>query len=71
MKLGKLTFSGKNLVLGLLISLVAVPAHTEDDFSPFVSKDGDISFPEGFRSSMVHLGSWFVPFTMFIPKKNQ
>jgi len=61
MKLGKLTFSGKNLVLGLLISLVAVPAHTEDDFSPFVSKDGDISFPEGFRSSMVHLGSWFVP----------
>ncbi|MGI9271940.1 MAG: cytochrome P460 family protein [Woeseiaceae bacterium] len=33
----------------------------DDSFSPYVDADGNISFPEGFRTSMVHLGSWFVP----------
>jgi len=32
-----------------------------DEFSPYVDGDGNISFPEDFRSHMVHLGSWFVP----------
>jgi hypothetical protein len=30
-------------------------------FSPYVDEKGNISFPQGFRTSMVHLGSWFVP----------
>ena len=33
----------------------------DEGFSPYVDKDGNISFPAGFRSSMVNLGSWFVP----------
>ncbi len=30
-------------------------------FSSYVDESGNISFPNGFRTSMVHLGSWFVP----------
>jgi hypothetical protein len=30
-------------------------------FSPYVNSQGDISLPSNFRTSMVHLGSWFVP----------
>jgi len=30
-------------------------------FSPYVDNKGNIQFPENFRSTMVHLGSWFVP----------
>lgn len=33
----------------------------EAGFSPYVDKKGNISFPQGFRISMAHLGSWFVP----------
>ena len=33
----------------------------EESFSPYVDDTGAISFPENFRSEMVHLGSWFVP----------
>ena len=33
----------------------------DDVYSPYVDDAGIISFPEGFRTSMVHLGSWFVP----------
>ena len=32
-----------------------------EGFSPYVDAKGNISFPKGFRTSMVHLGSWFVP----------
>lgn len=32
-----------------------------DNFSPYVDKNGNISFPEKFRTSMIHMGSWFVP----------
>ena len=31
------------------------------EFSAYVNTDGDIIFPDEFRTSMVHLGSWFVP----------
>jgi hypothetical protein len=33
----------------------------DSHFSEYVDDNGAISFPEGFRTSMVHLGSWFVP----------
>ena len=36
----------------------AVAAET---FSTHVDEQGNISFPDGFRTSMVHLGSWFAP----------
>ena len=41
------------------LSLAAIAA--DEGFSPYVDEQGSISFPEGFRTSMVHLGSWFVP----------
>ena len=37
------------------------PAIAGDNFSPYVNKNGNINFPHGFRATMVHLGSWFVP----------
>ncbi|MGI9262270.1 MAG: cytochrome P460 family protein [Woeseiaceae bacterium] len=44
-----------------IVGLAFLPAMADEDFSPYVDGDGNIEFPEGFRSSMVHLGSWFVP----------
>jgi hypothetical protein len=41
------------------LSLTALAA--SGGFSPYVDEQGNISFPDGFRTSMVHLGSWFVP----------
>ena len=32
-----------------------------EEFSAYVDAKGNISFPNDFRTSMVHLGSWFVP----------
>ena len=49
------------LVLALMFGLVSIPLVADDGFSPYVDADGNISFPDGFRTSMVHLGSWFVP----------
>jgi len=44
------------------MSLFANSAIAADEgFSPYVDEQGNISFPSDFRSSMVHLGSWFVP----------
>ncbi len=39
----------------------AQPLSAQDSFSPYVDANGNISFPDGFRTGMVHLGSWFVP----------
>ena len=36
-------------------------ALSEEALSSYVDAKGNISFPKGFRTSMVHLGSWFVP----------
>ena len=33
----------------------------DKEFSPYVNNKGNIQFPVGFRTSMAHLGSWFVP----------
>ena len=45
------------IIAGLSLSAIAA----DEGFSPYVDQQGNISFPEGFRTSMVHLGSWFVP----------
>ena len=50
-----------NLVLVSAFGLASVPLAAAEGFSPYVDANGNISFPEGFRTSMVHLGSWFVP----------
>ena len=49
-------------IFTVIFSLVLLsPAVAGDKFSSYVDKKGNISFPHGFRTSMVHLGSWFVP----------
>lgn len=50
-----------SLVVAAMLSSVVSPVNADDGFSPYVDKQGNISFPNGFRTSMVHLGSWFVP----------
>jgi hypothetical protein len=62
----KMIFSNtKNLVRNTLATLLIFSATTtinaDSNFSAYVDDSGAISFPEGFRTSMVHLGSWFVP----------
>lgn len=49
----------RNILLIALYSCTSV-LHA-DEFSEYVNNDGDITFPDEFRTSMVHLGSWFVP----------
>lgn len=44
-----------------LISLALSPVLSAENFSPNVDDQGNISLPDDFRASMVHLGSWFVP----------
>lgn len=43
------------------LGLILPPAIAADNFSPYVDQKGSISFSNGFRNSMVHLGSLFVP----------
>jgi len=52
------------IVAGLIFSvfsLISTALLAAEEFSPYVDTNGNISFPQGFRTSMVHLGSWFVP----------
>jgi len=42
-------------------SAVTLPAKAADYFSSHVDEKGNITLPDDFRTSMVHLGSWFVP----------
>jgi hypothetical protein len=55
----------KNMIAGLLLAstfgFTSIPLAAADGFSPYVDANGNISLPDGFRTSMVHLGSWFVP----------
>lgn len=48
--------SGHASVFGVFLSEVIA----DERFSPYVDDKGGITFPDGFRTSMVHLGSWFV-----------
>jgi hypothetical protein len=50
-----------SIVIALIAGLSLTVVSADDAFSPYVDNEGNISFPEGFRTSMVHLGSWFVP----------
>ena len=49
------------LLLALGLGCSYIPLVADDEFSPYVDANGYISLPDGFRTSMVHLGSWFVP----------
>ena len=44
---------------GMLVVVIAAAQNAS--FSAYVNSDGAISLPKGFRTNMVHLGSWFVP----------
>jgi hypothetical protein len=54
-----------NLIASLMLvsafGMNSVPLAAAEEFSPYVDAEGNISLPDGFRTSMVHLGSWFVP----------
>ncbi len=45
----------------LLLAVYYSSGQADEAFSPHVDESGEISFPSDFRSTMVHLGSWFVP----------
>ena len=49
------------ILVYVLLALGSASVLSEEDFSPHVDDKGAIQFPENFRTSMVHLGSWFVP----------
>ncbi len=53
--------TGVGVVVAVIVGISLSPVMADDGFSPYVDDEGNISFPEGFRTSMVHLGSWFVP----------
>jgi len=53
--------AGVRVVVATIVGLTLSPVMADDGFSPHVDDEGNIHFPEGFRTSMVHLGSWFVP----------
>ena len=57
----KFTKLGFNLVCVLAISVSSFSLIADEKFSSHVDGKGNISFPQEFRTSMVHLGSWFVP----------
>ena len=57
-RIRRISVSAASAIIAAL-SLTAMAA--DDGFSPYVDQQGNISFPGGFRTSMVHLGSWFVP----------
>ncbi len=50
-------------LIGLIIAATAglSLAVADNGFSEYVDEQGNINLPEDFRSSMVHLGSWYVP----------
>ena len=50
-----------SVLLAATLGFTLAPITANEAFSPYVDTKGNISFPVGFRTSMVHLGSWFVP----------
>jgi hypothetical protein len=51
----------RSAVITVLLGIFFMPAHADSSFSPYVDEKGNISLPNNFRITMVHLGSWFVP----------
>lgn len=52
----------KSATAALVLALAGVLATAAgEDFSSNVDSSGNIALPRDFRTSMVHLGSWFVP----------
>ena len=49
------------VALAALAGIIIMPAYADNGFSPYVDEKGNISLPDNFRTTMVHLGSWFVP----------
>lgn len=59
-----MAYSNKIVAGLLLLCAFALSSSTlvaGEEFSDYVDGKGNISFPKDFRTSMVHLGSWFVP----------
>lgn len=52
-------------VIGLVVYIFscsfAMGEENKNAFSEYVDEKGAISFPQNFRTQMVHLGAWFVP----------
>ena len=61
MKLTKTKILSAAVLIASLVGASNLPVMAQDPFSPIVDEKGNISFPNDFRISMVHLGSWFVP----------
>ena len=61
MKLIKTKILSAAVLIASLVGASNLPVMAQDPFSPIVDEKGNISFPNDFRISMVHLGSWFVP----------
>jgi hypothetical protein len=49
------------IAFAALFGIIVMPLYAGSDFSPYVDKNGNINLPEDFRTTMAHLGSWFVP----------
>ena len=59
--MGRGSIAAASIALTILVGLSLHPVEADQGFSAYVDAEGNISFPTGFRTSMVHLGSWFVP----------
>jgi len=57
----RILVTGTAVVSAIVAGLSLNPVTADEHFSPYVDEQGNISFPKGFRTTMVHLGSWFVP----------
>jgi len=57
----RISLAGTCIGFATILYLTIPTAIAEEGFSPYVDEQGNISLPNGFRTSMVHLGSWFVP----------
>ena len=57
----RIHMAGIGFILAAIAGATVSSVMAEEGFSPYVDDKGRISFPDGFRTSMVHLGSWFVP----------
>jgi hypothetical protein len=56
-----ITSAHRSVVFAALLGLIIMPVYADNSFSPYVDEKGNISLPDDFRTTMAHLGSWFVP----------